>query len=438
MNKLFLLPLLLLIFSATTAQDIKTFSLANAVEFGINHNDNFKNVLLDEEIRNAFTKENVSVGMPQVKAKVDYTWAFQQPISVIPAGTFGPNEMEVKFSQPHSASATIQATQLVFDARYFLGLKATKGIKELAALSTQLNKSDLEKNIALAYYGVVVSKSSMEKLEENASVLEKLLTDNKAMYKEGLIDELTVNRLELNLVNLQTSINKTKVNYENALANFKFIIGLKNDEEIELTDNLETLTNQTSSDLAAEGTPEDRVELRMMKVQDELNGYNIKQTLSNYYPNMYAFVNYGTGAQRDAFNFFNDGKWFQSGMLGFTLNIPIFDGLQAHYKAQQIKLDKEKNLNSILSFKKSYELQVAVNKNNLLEAQNQLETQTKNIALAEKIFYKTNVMFTEGLGSSFELSQAQTDLTTSQINYSQAVYNLIVARYNLKAALKNN
>ena len=47
-------------------------------------------------------------------------------------------------------------------------------------------------------------------------------------------------------------------------------------------------------------------------------------------------------------------------------------------------------------------------------------------------------MVSEGLGSSFELSQAQTDLTTSQINYSQAVYNLIVARYNLKNSLKNN
>ena len=47
-------------------------------------------------------------------------------------------------------------------------------------------------------------------------------------------------------------------------------------------------------------------------------------------------------------------------------------------------------------------------------------------------------MFSEGLGSSFELSQAQTDLTSSEINYSQAVYNLIVARYNLKNVLKNN
>ena len=76
--------------------------------------------------------------------------------------------------------------------------------------------------------------------------------------------------------------------------------------------------------------------------------------------------------------------------------------------------------------------------NKLIEAQNQLVAQEKNKALAEKIFNKMNIMFTEGIGSSFELSQAQADLTTAHINYSQAVYNLIVARYNLKNSLKNN
>lgn len=437
MNKIFILLLLLSILNLN-AQEVKSFSLENAIQYGVNHNDKFKNVLLDEEIQTEFTKENISIGMPQVSAKLDYNWAFQQAVTIIPAGTFGPTETEAIFTQPHTANASIQASQLVFDTRYFLGLKATRGIKDIASLNTQLNKTNLEKEIALAYYGVIVTKSSKEKLVDNEKILAKLLSDNRELYKEGLIDELTVNRLELNLVNLQTSINQTHISYENALANFKFIIGLENNEEIELTDNLETLVSATNSDLAAEGNPEDRVELRMMKIQDELNGYNVKQTLSNYYPNMYAFATYGTSAMRDDFNFFNNGKWFQNGMLGFTLNVPIFDGLQAHYKAQQIRLDKEKNLNNILSFEKSYALQVAIDKNNLLEAQKQLETQTKNKELAEKIFYKTNIMFSEGLGSSFELSQAQSDLTTSQINYSQAVYALIVARYNLKTSLKNN
>jgi len=290
----------------------------------------------------------------------------------------------------------------------------------------------------LAYYAVLVTQNSIEKLEINKATITKLYNETNEMYKEGLVDELSVNRLELNLSNLITSINNYKVNLENAKLNLKYTIGMPLDNEILLTDKLETLLAESNSETLSEGKPENRVELEMMQVQDRLNKLNVKQTLSNYFPTIYLYANYGTQAQREEFNIFNDGRWFQKGSVGLLVNVPIFDGLKHHYQAQQIKLDKQKNLNDIETFKKTYKFQVISLRNKLVEAQNQLEAQKENKALAEKIFNKTNIMFAEGIGSSFELSQAQTALTTSQINYSVAVYNLIVARYNLKAALKND
>ena len=436
--------LLSIIFIASSifsfSQDAKEFSLKNAIGYGIKNNDNFKNVILDEEIRTEVTKENVAIGMPQIKASFDYNYAFKQAVSVIPAESFGPQQtepQEVTFSQPHTATAVIEATQLVFDSRYFYGLSASKNIKKIAALNTQLNKSNLEKEIALAYYAVLVTNNSIEKLEENKLTIAKLHFETNEMYKEGLVDELSVNRLELNLSNISTSINNTKVNLKNAKLNLKYTIGFPLDEELHLTDNLETLLAETSTELTNNGNPDDRVELQMMKVQDELNTLNVKQTLSNYFPNIYLYANYGTQAQREEFDIFDDHKWFQSGRVGLVVNVPIFDGLKHHYQSQQIKLNRQKNRNSIESFAKSYEFQTSSLKNQLIEAQNQLEAQKENRTLAEKIFNKTNIMFSEGIGSSFELSQAQASLTTSQINYSVAVYNLVVARYNLKSALSN-
>ena len=441
MNKVILNILFLAFITISFSQEVKEFSLDDAINYGIKNNDKFKNVKIDEAIRTEFTKENVSLGLPQVSAKFDYNYAFKQPVSVIPAGSFGPMQtepQEVVFSQPHNATASVQATQLVFDSRYFYGLSATKDIKRIASLNTQLNKSNLEKEIALAYYAVLVTQNSIEKLEINKATITKLYNETNEMYKEGLVDELSVNRLELNLSNLITSINNYKVNLENAKLNLKYTIGMPLDNEILLTDKLETLLAESNSETLSEGKPENRVELEMMQVQDRLNKLNVKQTLSNYFPTIYLYANYGTQAQREEFNIFNDGRWFQKGSVGLLVNVPIFDGLKHHYQAQQIKLDKQKNLNDIETFKKTYKFQVISLRNKLVEAQNQLEAQKENKALAEKIFNKTNIMFAEGIGSSFELSQAQTALTTSQINYSVAVYNLIVARYNLKAALKND
>ena len=431
----------LILTSTSSAQETKEFSLENAINYGLKNNASLVNAKLDEEIRIKLTKENVSLGLPQIKAKFDYNYAFKQGVSVIPAESFGPQQtepQEVIFSQPHNAFAGIEATQLIFDTRYFFGLKATKGIKQIAALSSQYTKANIEKEIALAYYAVVVTRNTSKSLKENEAVLLKLHNETNEMYKEGLVDELSVNRLELNLSNLKTNINNNLIDQENALLNLKHLLGFPLEEELILSDNLETLMSSTTIEATDEGSYENRVEYSMMQIQDELNGYDVKRNLSSLYPNIYAYANYGTTAQRAEFNFFEDKKWYQSGLVGFVVNVPIFDGLKAHYQAQQTKLGKQKNLNDIENFKKSYKLQITIAKNQLLAAQNQYESQKENKALAEKIFSKTNIMFSEGIGSSFELSQAQTAVTTSQINYSVAIYNLIVARYNLKSALKNN
>lgn len=440
-NKLLALLLLCCTGLELLAQEKSNFSLNQAVDYGLQNNVAFQNVQLNEKAQKALVKENISNGLPQIKAKFDYNYAFKLRTTIIPAGSFGSfqaDDMEVTMGVPHNATASVELNQLLLDTRYFYGLQANKGIKQVASLNTQLKKSQLEQDIALAYYAVIISKEAVEKLKQNEKVLQKLIYENRELFKEGLIDELTLNRLELNLINLQTTINQNEINQENALLNLKNKIGFPVNDELTLSDNLDNFLLDVSNELNTEGKPEDRIEMQLMTIQDELNGYNVKQTISNYFPNVYGYASYGTVAQRNEFNLFNKGKWFQNGYVGIVFNFPIFDGLKAHHKAQQIKLNQQQNQNNLNNFKENYQLQVQVNKNNLKEAQKQLKTQTTNIQLAEKIFYKTNTMFAEGLGSSFELSQAQSDLTTAQINYAQAVYNLIVAHYNLKTTLKNN
>ena len=123
MNKVIITLFSILISSASFAQETG-FSLEKAINYGFQNNNSFINTKIDEEIQTEFTKENTSIGMPQIKAKFDYNYAYKQAISIIPAGTFGPNEVEATFNQPHTATASIEASQLVFDTRYFFRFKS--------------------------------------------------------------------------------------------------------------------------------------------------------------------------------------------------------------------------------------------------------------------------------------------------------------------------
>jgi outer membrane protein TolC len=72
-----------------------------------------------------------------------------------------------------------------------------------------------------------------------------------------------------------------------------------------------------------------------------------------------------------------------------------------------------------------------------VSAYNSMELQKKSTELAEEIYKTTSIKFKEGVGSSFELIQAESDLTTAKTNYLNALYELNLAKIALDKALGN-
>ena len=57
-----------------------------------------------------------------------------------------------------------------------------------------------------------------------------------------------------------------------------------------------------------------------------------------------------------------------------------------------------------------------------------LDVQERNMRLAEKVFQTTRRKYEQGVGSSFEVLQADQDFQTAQGNYYQALYDALNAR----------
>ncbi len=62
-------------------------------------------------------------------------------------------------------------------------VKGIKRYKIYCAYKYTIKQSKLEKEIALAYYAVLVTENSIEKLEENKVTISKLLEETKEIYK---------------------------------------------------------------------------------------------------------------------------------------------------------------------------------------------------------------------------------------------------------------
>ena len=434
MNKLLKLLLVLALPLAISAQE--NLTLEEALEFGFENNTDFKNTQLDAAIRKQFAFEVMTEGFPQINLNLDYSFAFEQQVSIVPAGVFGPDELEFIFAQPQTANLTADVSQLIFDARYIYGVKARNALIESADFQVEQARINTSDAITKAYFGALISQQAYELLSQNEATLKSILNETKATYAEGLIDELSVNRLELNMSNLLTQIVKQENQWENALLNLKYVIGMPNDSAITLAGDLNELVNNFAFDASAEVNPNNRIETKMLANQAELKKYDIKQARSSYFPSLYAYALYGTLAQRQDFNFFDTNlRWFDFGTVGFKLNIPVFDGLKSKSQVQQRKLELEKIENNQENFQQIINLQATSAQNNLANALNEYSNQEENLALANKILTKTIIMFNEGVGSSFELSQAQQEYTNTMINYTQSVYNLLIAKLEVNKAL---
>ena len=110
--------------------------------------------------------ETTAIGLPHVSAEAQWQQFLEIPTTLVPAQMFDPNAdpndfSELQFGTEHNASATLNASQLLFDGSYIVGLKAASTFKKMAQHSLQLTEQQVKDNIALAYWGVLLAEEKV-------------------------------------------------------------------------------------------------------------------------------------------------------------------------------------------------------------------------------------------------------------------------------------
>ena len=437
---------------------IRSFSLSEAQEYAVQNNDSLKLASKDVEISKKQVKETTALGLPQVSAKVDFQYFFDIPTQLLPDfispavyGVLLQEGVEIQtdpdniptggltaaqFGTNYNISAGLSVNQLIFDGQYIVGLKASKAVKDLSRSMLNTNEINIKATVAKLYLQALVLTESQLLLGKNQSELVKNIADMTAMVEEGLTDQLDVDRLTLTKQRIDNQIKNIEYSHAMVKLLLKLQMGFPVEEPIELTDNLEQHLSPETSMLSETANPQGRPEYRTLLLNRELQQLDMQRWKAGYLPQLVGFFSYSENALVNELDAINDGNnWFPTTLAGFTLNVPIFDGLSKSAKTQQAKLNMEKADISIHQFEQSVSLQVQQSQNNYALAKTELDTEQKNLDLAQKIYDRAKLLYDEGVGSSFEMTAALTDLYTAQTSYLQASYQLISAQINLEKAL---
>tara|TARA_R110002020_G_scaffold122487_2_gene277862 strand:+ start:44795 stop:46129 length:1335 start_codon:yes stop_codon:yes gene_type:complete len=444
MKHLILIPFALLFLATGLAQDtLPSFSLDGAIAYALKNNYSVINA--DRDIVDAQKQkwETIADGLPQVTGAVSYQNQLKQPVSLIPGefaggepGTFIP----IVFGQQHTASATATLSQQIFDGSYIVGVQATKAFISYSANNKEKTDLDVRMAVVEAYGNVLLAKESVAIFENNLSVLEKNLYETKKIYENGLGDEESVDQLQITLSSVENQLSNARRLEKITLQMLNLVMGLEVETPTQLTENLDDLTQKEMDMglLEEEFIMENNIDYKLAFNLNEQRFYELKLAKSRALPTLNAFINYGSTAYSDTFNFLSgDEQWFDSSIMGFDLSIPIFSSFKRTATTQRAKIALEKAKTQLEEAKENIRLQLENAKSEFLFSIEQYNTSKENLGLAERIEEKNQVKYFEGLATSFELRQAQTQLYTAQQEYLQSMVDVINKKTALETIINN-
>jgi outer membrane protein len=424
---------------AQKSEEKYSFTLEQAIEFALQNN--YKAINASKDIASAKQKkwETTAAGLPQINAGLDYSKNFvftQQGVSgnaFNPGGD--PNAVStIAFGTKNSMNARASLSQLIFDGSYIVALQASKTYLQFYQNSKLKTDNEIREMVTNYYGNVLLAIESIRILEKNKATLEKNLFEAKETFKNGLIEEETVEQIQITLASVNSSLNNTNRLVDLSKKILKITLGLDIDDDLTLTEKLDDLTakniNLTKS--FDNFNVNENIDFQIAENFREQRRLEFKAEKATYLPSLAANLNFGYNAFSNTFSFTNvNQQWNNFSNLGVSLNVPVFSSFGRKAKIQQAKIAFEQAETQLTEAEQMIKLKYESAKSDYEFTIEQYATSKSNLKLAERIENKQQVKFKEGLSTSFEFTEAQRQLYSAQQSYLQSMIDVI----NKKTAL---
>jgi len=413
------------------------FSLDQCVEYAQKNNVQVKNSLLAIDVQAQTNREIAATALPTINTNMSGTDYTKIPTSLLPGQIFGgaPGTfIPVQFGTKFNANYGVSIQQLLFDGQVFIALQARATSIDLQRKNAALTQEAIKANIYKIYYQLSASKTQLNILDANINRVKALAHDAEIMYKNGFAEKLDVDKISVQLNNLETE--KLKANNSVAIGymGLKMLMGMPVKDSLSLTDviNESSLTNDVLTE--ADFQYNVRKDYQYLNTVKKLNEFNIKRYQLSNLPTIAMNGSYSKNAQRSKFDFFEGGNWFTTSLISLNISLPIFNGFATDARIKRTRLELKQTENQIESLKNSIDNEIDQAKLNYMSSVATVQFQKKNMELAEKVYQQTKKKYEAGTGSNTEISAAQTDLVSAQNNFMNALYAALIAKVDLLKA----
>lgn len=423
-----------LLTGTASAQDRLVFNtIEETIDYAMGHNNDLERAQIDQEIIQAQIAEVKGRALPQINGNAGFSDNFSLQEQQLPGEIFGGEPgttIAVAFGNRYQYTAGVNVRQELLNFQLFSSIKSTSALAELRALQTLLTTQDLIVNVIQTYIQIQVFQKQVELLQQNYDRTDNLIELSEAKYREGIIKKLDLNQLLVNLSNLKTQIEDAEFGKNQQVRLFKVLLNIPMDTEVVLNEKLE---DREPYPLGIELLLGANLEYQQLDKTLELSIIDQKLIKAEYLPTLSANFGYNYLGQSNAFvNFQPDVYQEQfSGTWGISASIPIFDGFQRRNRLRQKELATEQLELDRETLKLNIEKDFGDSREQLLLSNSQIESQQRNMELAQENYDGIKTSYNEGVANLTELLDSEFALRQAQSNYLNALLQSKVAEVTL-------
>jgi outer membrane protein len=412
-------------------------SLDEAQEYAIQHNKMVISARLDVNASKMALWETISAGLPQVSSSAGLTDNIKQMVFLMP-DFFGGTDTKIPITMgtQYNASVGLQASMLLFNAPYLVGIETTKLAKKLAETNVSSTELEVGEAVTSVYYLILVSEESLRILDGNLENLRETLKSTRTMFNIGMAESTDVDQMVSNVNMVENSRSMLERTIEMNYNLLRFQLGVESDTKIRLTGTLDDLTQAVNVEelLSQEFNYTNNLSYKLIEGQEQLSELGLKAQKAQVLPTLAGVIQTTKTGMGDKMS---EIDWYNSSLIALQLSVPIIASGQryARIKKAQINLEKAKNTKDMIT--DQLRIQEKQLRYNLVNANLQYKSQKENVEVSKRVYTSTENKYKQGMASSLELTQANSLFLTAENNYISALMNLLQTKLALDKLLNN-
>lgn len=416
---------------STASDTAKVFSLTDCLQYAFQHQPALKQSYIDEAIAHTNNAINLSSWLPQINGAANYQHYFELPTAFIPSGN---TKIATHTGLPYTSTPEITASQTIFSPDVLFAARSAKFNTLYAQQTTKSTKINLVSDVSKAFYDLLLTLQQIKVLRQDTARLNKNMQDTYNEYVSGIKDKVDYSQATISLNNTLVQLKSQQEAVQSKFAYLKQLMGYPTEQSFTVHFDTVQMMQETYFDTTEMLQYDKRIEYKQLLTSKRLQRETTMYYQFDFLPSLSAFYDYNHEYESGSFSDLYSRAYPYS-LWGLTLNIPIFQGFRRIENIHKAKLQQQRTdwdeVNMKLEIYTEYKEALAGYKSNYYN----LRTMEKNVQLAQEVYNIVNLQYREGIKAYLDVIQAESDLHTTEINYLNALFQLLSSKIDLQRAM---